>query len=196
MPDEKKEINPQIDESCVSCKCEDGKCECGYGKCSSGDECICKDGECKCGKLQNDLAQEKDERLKLLAEFVNYKKRNESEKAGFKIVANNILLKQIIEIIDDFDRAIKVIGDRNKDVIEGIGLIQKKLSSLIDEYGLKALDIKEGDEFSPLTMEAISCVPVKDAKQHNKVLEVMQKGYIYKDGGITFKNAIVVIGKK
>jgi molecular chaperone GrpE len=204
------------------CECGDGKCKC---ICEKG-KCVCTDGEngdCKeCGpeevedatdsqdaqdlqggddttieKLQNDFEQEKGERLSLLAEFVNYKKRIELEKADLMIVANNILLKQIIEIVDDFDRAMKQIDSKNaKDVIEGVIMIQKKLTGLLDAYGLKVLDIKAGDEFSPQTMETVSSVLVKDHKQHNKVIEVLQKGYVLKDSGVTFKSAVVVIGKK
>jgi molecular chaperone GrpE len=190
-------------------KKQDQECECKNCECNS-EECECKDGECKCGycecpessssseieKLQMDLAQEKGERLALLAEFVNYKKRNDADRGEFIVYANKSLLLQIIDIVDDFDRSLKGVENDEKGLFEGVKLIYKKLLNLITSNGLQLIDIKEGDEFSPGNMEAITTVKVEDAKEHNKVIEVMQKGYLNKRTGKVFKNAIVAIGKK
>jgi molecular chaperone GrpE len=182
---EEKKENTQNECDCSDCKCD---CECENDECNDCSCEDCKDCECKsdeCEKLKLDLAQEKGERLSLLAEFVNYKKRVEAEKGDFVVYANNVLLKQIIEVVDDFDRALK--GTDSKD---------KKLISLITSYGLESIEVKVGDEFSPENMEAITTSPVKDEKQHNKVVEVLQQGYINKQTGKSFKHAVVVIGKK
>jgi molecular chaperone GrpE len=141
------------------------------------------------------LIQERGERLALLAEFVNYKKRADAEKADFMVYANNVLLKQIIEIVDDFDRAIKGSESKEEGLAEGVKMIHKKIGSLITSYGLEEIEVKEGDEFSPSNMEAVTSVDVKDKKQHNKVIEVLQKGYTNRQTGKVFKNAVVVIGK-
>jgi molecular chaperone GrpE len=127
---------------------------------------------------------------------VNYKKRADVEKGDFIVYANNTILKQIIEIIDDFDRALKGIDSSEKGLIEGVQLIHKKLMNLISSYGLQVIEIKVGDEFSPEIMEAVTAVSEKDEKKHNKVIEILQKGYINRQTGKTFKNAVVVIGKK
>jgi molecular chaperone GrpE (heat shock protein) len=95
----KEEKNQKTDTEC----CEDCECKCENESCK---DCECSKEDCEkdidngeCGKLKTDLAQEKGERLALLAEFINYKKRAESDKAEFIVYANNSLLKQIIEII-------------------------------------------------------------------------------------------------
>ena len=174
------------DECCKDCKCDGKDCKC----------CCCKNGKCDSEKCKNELSKEKEEKLILLAEFLNYKKRTENEKGDLKVVANNLLLKQIIEVVDDFDRAIKLIDKQGEKYLEGVLLIQKKLSSIIDQYGLKVLDIKPGDIFSPESMESVSSIKVEKEEQNNKVIEVVQKGYVRKDGGATFKSAVVIIGKK
>lgn len=188
------------------CECGECKCECEEEK-SKCEECKCEESnckECKCDcqdcddikKIKAELIQEKGERLALLAEFVNYKKRSETDKGDFIVYANSTLLKQIIEVVDDFNRALNGIDSKEKELIEGVMMIHKKLANLISSYGLDLLDVKEGDEFSPHNMEAVTTVSVKDRKKHNKVMEVLQKGYINRQTGKTFKNAVVVIGKK
>ena len=81
-------------------------------------------------------------------------------------------------------------------ITEGVIMIKRKLIDLLLSHGLSMLDVKVGDEFSPVNMEAVSSLPVKDIKKNNKVMEILQKGYINKQTGKTFKNAVVVIGKK
>jgi len=207
----KKDMDYKKECECEECKCEceDAKCKCEEHKCEEckSEECKCEESnceECKCNcqecadieKIKTELVQEKGERLALLAEFVNYKKRAETDKGDFIVYANSTLLKQIIEVIDDFDRALNGIDSKEKEIIEGVKMIHKKLTNLISSYGIDLLNVKEGDEFSPQNMEAITTVTVKDGKKHNKVMEVLQKGYINRQTGKIFKNAVVVIGKK
>jgi len=201
--------------NCEDCKCEDGECKCEDCKCEGCDckdgECKCEDDECKCEEcdcekefnipeeiknLAQELAKEKAERLSLLAEFVNYKKRIESEKGEFVVYANGAILKQVIEIVDDFERALKDISKSEKGLNEGVNMIVKKLTNLISNSGLSLIEVKEGDEFEPQTMEAITTVKVDDEKKQNKVIEVLQKGYTLRQSGSVFKHAVVVIGKK
>lgn len=197
----KKDMECKEECECGECKCE---CEEEKSKCEESNckECKCKECKCDCKdcanieKIKAELIQEKGERLALLAEFVNYKKRSETDKGDFIVYANSTLLKQIIEVVDDFNRALKGIDSKEKGLIEGVMMIHKKLANLISSYGLDLLDVKEGDEFSPHNMEAVTTVPVKDGKKNNKVMEVLQKGYINRQTGKTFKNAVVVIGKK
>lgn len=207
----KKDMDYKKECECEECKCEceDAKCKCEEHKCDEckSEECKCEESnceECKCNcqecadieKIKTELIQEKGERLALLAEFVNYKKRAETDKGDFIVYANSTLLKQIIEVVDDFDRALNGIDSKEKEIIEGVKMIHKKLTNLISSYGIDLLNVKEGDEFSPQNMEAITTVTVKDGKKHNKVMEVLQKGYINRQTGKIFKNAVVVIGKK
>jgi len=193
---EKKENIKKEMECKEECECGECKCEC-EGEKSKCDECKCDCKDCvDIEKIKAELIQEKGERLALLAEFVNYKKRAEADKGDFIVYANSTLLKQIIEVVDDFNRALNGIDSKEKELIEGIMMIHKKLANLISSYGLDLLNVKVGDEFSPQNMEAVTTVPVKDGKKHNKVMEVLQKGYINRQTGKTFKNAVVVIGKK
>lgn len=221
VKEEVKETEDQCDCencNCEDCKCEDGECKCEECDCEDckcdGKDCKCEDGKCKCDdcdcddkeckcehpeeikNLAHELAKEKAERLSLLAEFVNYKKRIESEKGEFVVYANGAILKQVIEIVDDFERALKDISKSEKGLNEGVNMIVKKLTNLISNSGLSLIEVKVGDEFNPQTMEAITTVKVDDEKKQNKVIEVLQKGYTLRQSGSVFKHAVVVIGKK
>lgn len=178
-------------EECDECNCEE--CSCEECKCEKKEEC--KHPE-EIKKLEEELIKEKAERLSLLAEFVNYKKRIESEKGEFVVYANGAILKQIIEIVDDFERALKDISKAEKGLSEGVNMILKKLTNLISNSGLSLIEVKTGDDFIPETMEALTTIKVDDDKKNNKVVEVLQKGYTLKQSGSVFKHAVVVIGKK
>ena len=106
MKDQKPEVTEQPKES--DCKCEDCKEDC---KC---EECECTECE-ECGKenevLTAQLEQEKNARMTVLADFINYRKRADKEKEELRVTANKEMLQHIIEVIADFDRALGTVAD-------------------------------------------------------------------------------------
>lgn len=128
-------------------------------------------------KKKNDFFKKKinilkEKFLRTLAEFDNYKKRNEKEKIDlFKINTGNVI-KNILPILDDFKRLIKE-EKINKE--EGIYLIYLKLKKSLKDNGLKKIKVSVGDIFNPDYHEAITQVDNK--KMNNKIVEIIEDGY-------------------
>lgn len=146
-------------------------------------------GEMK--KLQDDLADAKDKYLRLYAEFDNHRRRTAKEKLDMIQSANEQLLKALLPIADDFERAEASFKDRNDKEAEGFLLIHNKFKKTLDQYGVKVMDaVKEGD-FNPDLHEAITQIPTPDEKLKGKIVDVVEKGYLLNDKVIRFAKVVV-----
>ena len=88
-------------------------------------------------------------------------------------------IKDILPIVDNFERAIEMDKSVNEKYLEGYKMIYSNLLSILEKYEVKAIDCQD-KEFDPNTMEAIMTEHV-DGVEPNYVLMVLQKGYMYKD---------------
>lgn len=127
--------------------------------------------------LQGEVAALTDRHLRLAAEFDNYRKRTERERAEQYMRAQGDLVKRLLEPIDDLER----VGDYTDStavtaVLEGIQLVERKLLQSLQAAGLEAID-PAGQPFDPNGMEAIGVVPTEDSAQDGIVADVYQKGY-------------------
>ena len=132
--------------------------------------------------------------LRLYAEFENYRKRTNKERLDLITNANADLLKDLVPVIDDFERAI-TNNETSEDIAgikEGFGLIYNKYTSLLQAKGLKVMEAK-GTSFDPELHEAIANMPTDDKKMKGKVIDDVVKGYYLNDKIIRF--AKVVVGK-
>jgi len=130
----------------------------------------------KVTKEERELLEEKY--LRLQAEFDNYKKRSYREKIEFIKFANEGLILELLEILDNFERGIKS-AEAKKDfelLHQGVDMISKQLHSLLEAKGLKRISCV-GDKFDPHKHEAIEVVE-EEAKETNVIIEEMQPGYI------------------
>lgn len=130
----------------------------------------------KVAKEERELLEEKY--LRLQAEFDNYKKRSYREKIEFIKFANEGLILELLEILDNFERGIKS-AEAKKDfelLHQGVDMISKQLHSLLEAKGLKRISCV-GDKFDPHRHEAIEVVE-EEAKETNVIIEEMQPGYI------------------
>jgi len=143
-------------------------------------------------KLQDELAEAKDKYVRLYAEFENHRRRTAKEKLEMVVGANENLLKALLPVVDDFDRAAKAFKDNTSKEAEGFFLIQNKFSKILEMYGVKAMDTTPGTAFNPDFHEAITQVPVEDGKLKGKIVEAVEKGFLLNDKVIRF--AKVVIG--
>jgi molecular chaperone GrpE len=144
-------------------------------------------------KLQDELDEQKDKYLRLIAEFDNFKRRNAKERIELIQTAGKDVIGSLLEVLDDCDRAEKQLQESvetnsNK---EGIQLIFNKLRSTLQAKGLKAMESIDTD-FDVEKHEAITELPVADDKK-GKVVDVVEKGYYLNDKIIRF--AKVVVGK-
>jgi molecular chaperone GrpE len=152
-----------------------------------------KVGADQLSELMKLLEEEKNRRIQLMADFENFKKRMEQERATFGAIANMGLIQQILEIHDDLQLAISDANLDKDSAIESIKTAQDKIKRAATLAGVEAVEIKIGDDFDSSKMEAITTVP--DEKNKNKVVAVISSAYKYvgKDGII--KAAKVVVGK-
>lgn len=142
-------------------------------------------------KLQDELAEAKDKYLRLYSEFENFRRRTSKEKLEMIHSANEQLLKELLPVVDDFERAEKSIADSSKKEFEGFLLIQSKLKKILDQFGVKALQIEPGNDFDPETQEAITQIPAPAEKLRGKVVDVIEKGYQLSEKVIRYAKVVV-----
>lgn len=138
-------------------------------------------------KLQDELAESKDKYLRLYAEFENHRRRTARERLDMIQSANEQLIKNLLPVVDDFERAEKSLKDLNAKEADGVLLIYQKLKKLLDQYGVKAMDA-QGD-FNPDLHEAITQIP--DESRKGKIVDVVEKGYLLNDKVIRFAKVVV-----
>ena len=142
----------------------------------------------------NELDEQKDKYMRLLAEFENFKRRTSRERIELFKTAGQEVIKDLLPALDDIDRAQIVVAD-SKDieaVKQGLQLIAEKLKNIMQQKGLQEIECK-GLEFNTDKMEAITEIPAPNDALKGKVVEVLEKGYTLNDKIIRY--AKVVIGK-
>lgn len=146
-------------------------------------------------KLQDELTEAKDKYLRLYSEFENFRRRTSREKLEMIQSANEQLIKALLPIADDFERAEKSFAEikteEAKSEKEGFLLIHNKFKKVLEQYGTKPIDIGPGSAFSPDTQEAIAQTSVTDEKLKGKVVDVVEKGYTLNDKVIRFAKVVV-----
>ena len=143
--------------------------------------------------LEEQLAQQKDQYIRLYAEFENYKRRTQKEKLDFAQYANRNMMTSMLTILDDFERALKEISKSgDSENLKGIELIYNKFKNTLIEKGLKSVEVKAGDDFNVDLHEAITQIPAPSDELKGKIVDVVETGYQLHDKVIRF--AKVVIG--
>src|SRR5579859_1942274 len=137
-------------------------------------------------KLQDELAEAKDKYVRLYAEFDNHRRRSAKEKLEMITSANEQLLKNLLSVIDDFERAEKSFKEKNDKESEGFFLIQNKFKKILDQYNVKAMELSKGSDFTPDLHEAITQIPAPEEKLKGKIVDVVEKGYLLNDKVIRF----------
>ena len=142
-------------------------------------------------ELNENLSQEKDKYLRLFAEFEKFKKRTAKERIELFKTAGQDIISSILPILDDFDRAIVQIPSEEKKNFEGFVLINNKLIDTLKSNGLKATETKLGDTFNAEIHDAITLIPIEDASQKGKIIDITEKGYQLGDKIIRFPKVVV-----
>lgn len=142
-------------------------------------------------ELNENLKQEKDKYLRLFAEFENFKKRTSKERIELFKTAGREVIDSLLPILDDFERAITQTSEESIKEIEGFLLINNKLSDIMKNNGLKAAEIKIGDDFDAEIHEAITLIPAPKTSQKGKIIDITEKGYKLGDKIIRFPKVVV-----
>lgn len=174
--------NQEIDKEC-SCQRNE--------KCNNDEICTCNVDECSCADQSpntNELLSKRikdleDALLRSQAELLNYKKRKDEETSKILKYAEKDILEGFLPILDNFERAISMddnnFGDETSKFLEGFRLVYKQTKSLLEKFEVKEIDCLD-KEFDP-TYEQAVVVEKDETKAPGTVIEILQKGYMYKD---------------
>lgn len=191
------------------CNCHEQECSC-VDDCEGNNDCNCHEQECKCehcdcdddipqkdkknkkdklkkledkiDKLKKDLKDSDEKVLLAKAEMVNYRKRKDDEVIRILKYANEDIIKELLPVIDNFERAIKLddnnLNDELSKFLEGFKMIYCNLVSILEKNDVKQID-GNNKPFNPTYHQAV--ITEASDKEKDIVLEVLQKGYLYKD---------------
>ncbi len=145
-------------------------------------------------QLSKELEEQKEKYLRLFAEFDNFKRRTAKERIDTIKTAGQEIIKDLLSVIDDFERAEKsMINAKEVDASkEGFLLIKEKLIKLLQSKGLNKMEITDG-EFNADFHEAITEIPAPTDEMKGKIIDVIEPGYLLHDKIIRY--AKVVVGK-
>ena len=133
-------------------------------------------------KLLEDKVKElEDKNIRVTAEMVNSLRRKEEENNRLMKYASESLILDILSTIDNFERALSVKSD-NADIEnyqKGFDMIYQNLVNTLNKYEVKEIECL-GQDFDPTYHQAVMTDHI-DGKKENEIIEVLQKGYTYKD---------------
>lgn len=146
----------------------------------------------KIKELEDQLAKEKDDYVRLMAEFETFRRRNAEDRLNLVKSASTDTIKGLLPILDDCERAMQMLaGSSDEAAKEGTALIYDKLMAYLKSKGLEVIEAK-GQKFDTDFHEAVTQFPVQDEGQKGIVIDVVQTGYIL--NGKVIRYAKVVVG--
>jgi len=138
------------------------------------------------------FAELNDKHMRLQAEFDNFRKRTAKEKLDLTVTASENVIKDILPVLDDFERALQNMEKNGNEAdLQGVTLIFNKLKDTLKKKGLEEIEAMDAD-FNTDEHEALTMIPAPDESKKGKVLDVIQKGY--KLNGKVIRFARVVVG--
>lgn len=168
--------------------CDNEKCDCG---CECEDECECEHCDCEkdCKKEKKDPVEElkkehalmKDALLRAHAEMENIRKRTVKEKEESLKFANTKFAKELLEVIDNLERALESTKEEEleknaKALLDGVKLTHKALLAAFAKNGITKIDTKKSDEFNH-DIHQIMCEVASEDVKPGQVVDIYQNGY-------------------
>ncbi|HPF92540.1 MAG TPA: nucleotide exchange factor GrpE [Tenuifilaceae bacterium] len=143
-------------------------------------------------ELQNQLDEAKDKYIRLSAEFDNYRKRTQREKMDLIKYGSEDVMKAILPLVDDFERAIKHSQTATDvDALkQGLVLIHGKFAEFLKNNGVHVIEA-EGKELDTDMHEAITKIPAPSDELKGKIVDVVEKGYKLNDKVIRFSKVVI-----
>lgn len=150
--------------------------------------------EKKVADLENQVAKDKDDYIRLMAEFDNFRRRTSQEKLELVSMASTDTIKGLLPVLDDCERALKVLQEsKDSDAAkEGTELIYGKLMSYLKSKGLAVIEAL-GQPFDTDLHEAVAQFPVPEEDKKGLVFDVVQTGYTLNGKVIRFAKVVVGI---
>ena len=143
-------------------------------------------------KLEAELGELKDKYLRLYADFENFRRRTSKEKLELMATANEELMKAVLPVVDDFERAMTSfeITTEIEPLKEGVNLIYNKLYKTLESKGLKPMTSK-GEDLNADLHESIAQFPAPSDDLKGKVIDEVEKGYFLNDKVIRYAKVVV-----
>lgn len=150
--------------------------------------------EKKLAEYEEKAAKDKDDYIRLMAEFDNYRRRTSQEKLELVSMASTDTIKGLLPVLDDCERALKVLieSDDSDAAKEGTELIYSKLMTYLKSKGLAVIEAID-QPFDTDLHEAVAQFPVQEEDKKGKVFDVVQTGYTLNGKVIRFAKVVVGI---
>ena len=131
--------------------------------------------------LENQKKELEDKVMRQMAEFENYRKRTEKEKATMFEMGAKSVIEKMLPVVDNFERGLASVSeeDQTDPIYEGMNLIYKQLIGELDKLGVKPIEAL-GQEFNPDLHNAVMQVESEEFEE-GIVAQELQKGYMYRD---------------
>ena len=129
--------------------------------------------------LEQALTDEQDKTLRLNAELQNIQRHREEDIQRLLKYEGEELIKSLLPIVDNFERALSLENEENKEFLTGFNMIYKRLIEILDNSKVEVIN-QNNVEFDPSIHQAVVTDKV-EGMEANQVIEVLQKGYKYKD---------------
>jgi len=143
---------------------------------------------------EKEAGENYDRFLRISAEFENYKKRKDREATDFRKYANETLVKELLPVIDNLERAVETSADHEDAVnciLEGVDMTLKEILKVLEKFAVKAVDAV-GNPFDPTYHQAVMQEESEDHPD-NTVIKELQKGYTIHDR--LLRPSMVVVAK-
>ena len=144
-------------------------------------------------ELKSSIDESNDKHIRLKAEFDNYRKRKDKEIISLMKYEGEAVIKQFLNVLDDLERLNEASEKNDKDnyekLTEGISLIINNLEKQFSKLDVKTFT-KLGDILNPELHDALM-IRTEDDKHENEIIEIYEKGYLYKDRVIRHAKVVV-----
>ena len=122
-----------------------------------------------------------DKYKRTFAEFDNFRKRSEKEKAAMYEIGAKDIIEKVLPVVDNFERGLATVSEEDKQTpfVEGMDKIYKQFVKVLDDAGVKPI-LAVGEEFNPDYHNAVMHIE-DDSYGENIIVEELQKGYTYKE---------------
>lgn len=142
--------------------------------------------------LNKKIEEQNDKYLRLFSEFDNFRKRTIKEKTDIYKTAGFEIIKDLLPIVDDFERAIGSIDDKEeiKAHKDGMLFIYNKLTNMLKQKGLTEIEAY-GEKFDTDLHEAVTKIKAPKKKLKGKVVDVLEKGYKLNDKVVRYSKVVI-----
>ena len=165
-----------------------------FGRKANKDKAKVEELEKKVAELEEKASKDKDDYIRLMAEFDNFRRRTSQEKLELVSMASTETIKGMLPVLDDCERALAVLKDSDDSdaAKEGTELIYHKLMAYLQSKGLAVIEAKD-QAFDTDMHEAVAQFPIQEEDKKGKVFDVVQTGYTLNGKVIRFAKVVVGI---